>query len=68
MQISRALAAAGLTFIGPSPETLELFGDKAAARKLASECGVPVLEGADQAATLQDAEAFSTGSAPARRS
>ena len=42
---ARALAAAGLTFIGPSPETLELFGDKAAARKLARECGVPVLEG-----------------------
>jgi acetyl/propionyl-CoA carboxylase alpha subunit/acetyl-CoA carboxylase carboxyltransferase component len=55
---ARALAAAGLTFIGPSPETLELFGDKAAARKLARECGVPVLEGADEAATLQDAEAF----------
>ena len=58
---ARALAAAGLTFIGPSPETLELFGDKAAARKLARECDVPVLEGADQAATLQDAETFFDG-------
>ena len=27
---ARAVAAAGLTFIGPSPEALDLFGDKAA--------------------------------------
>ena len=58
---ARAVVAAGLTFIGPSPETLELFGDKTAARKLARDCGVAVLEGADQAATPQDAEAFLDG-------
>jgi len=32
-------------FIGPSPENIRLMGDKAAARKLAMEAGVPVVEG-----------------------
>ena len=29
---ARSCAAAGLIFVGPSPESLDLFGDKAAAR------------------------------------
>ena len=36
---ARACAAAGITFVGPSPEALELFGDKAAARVLAEQPG-----------------------------
>lgn len=44
---ARACADAGLTFVGPAPEALALFGDKAAAKALARETGVPVLaEGA----------------------
>ncbi|NBF01956.1 carbamoyl-phosphate synthase large subunit [Pseudomonas sp. Fl5BN2] len=50
--------AAGLTFIGPAPEVLQLFGDKAAARALAEDCGVPVLGGINQQVTLQQAAAF----------
>jgi acetyl/propionyl-CoA carboxylase alpha subunit/acetyl-CoA carboxylase carboxyltransferase component len=42
---ARACAAAGLTFVGPSPEALETFGDKAAARALAAKNGVPLLAG-----------------------
>jgi acetyl/propionyl-CoA carboxylase alpha subunit/acetyl-CoA carboxylase carboxyltransferase component len=41
----RACAQAGLVFIGPSPEVLEVFGDKAAARALAARLGVPSLAG-----------------------
>ena len=42
-----ACAAAGLTFVGPSPEALALFGDKVRARALATEVGVPVVAGSD---------------------
>ena len=55
---ARACAGAGLTFVGPSPETLELFGDKGRARALARQCGVPVLAGTDGRTTLQEARAF----------
>ena len=44
---ARRCAEAGLTFVGPSPELLELFGDKVAARELARRCSVPVLAGTD---------------------
>jgi acetyl/propionyl-CoA carboxylase alpha subunit/acetyl-CoA carboxylase carboxyltransferase component len=55
---ARACAEAGLTFVGPTPETLELFGDKGRARGLAQQCGVPVLPGTDGATTLDQAQAF----------
>src|SRR5262249_5540345 len=54
---ARACAAAGITFIGPAPETLDLFGDKSAARALAEECGVPVLRGT-KTASLKEIERF----------
>ena len=58
---ARACAEAGLTFIGPSPETLALFGDKARARALSREAGAPVLPGTDGATTLEEATAFLAG-------
>ncbi|WP_293675917.1 carboxyl transferase domain-containing protein [uncultured Phenylobacterium sp.] len=61
---ARACAAAGLTFVGPSPETLELFGDKGRARALAQQCGVPVLAGTDGPTTLAEAEAFFAANGP----
>ncbi len=39
--------AAGLTFIGPNPQSIALTGDKLAARRIADEAGVPVLPGCD---------------------
>src|SRR5271169_6455400 len=45
---SRACAKAGLTFVGPTPELLELLGDKTMARRLASSAGVPVLPGTER--------------------
>jgi pyruvate carboxylase len=44
---ARACRDAGITFVGPPPDVLELFGDKVAARKLAVEAGLPVLPGTD---------------------
>ena len=51
-------AKAGIAFVGPSMEILEVFGDKAAARDLAQRNGVPVLPGSDGAADGSTAEAF----------
>lgn len=42
---AEACARAGLTFVGPSPAALTLFGDKAAARVRAAELEVPLLAG-----------------------
>ncbi|THD77143.1 MAG: carbamoyl-phosphate synthase large subunit [Phenylobacterium sp.] len=58
---ARVCEAAGLSFVGPTPETLELFGDKARARALAQQCEVPVLPGADGPTTLDEARAFLKG-------
>ncbi|MET8758955.1 carboxyl transferase domain-containing protein [Lentzea sp. NPDC004782] len=43
---ARACAERGLTFVGPSPEVLELLGDKQRARSLAASLGIPVLDAA----------------------
>jgi len=42
---ARAAAAAGLTWIGPNPDTIDAMGDKARARQIAQDSGVPVLPG-----------------------
>jgi len=48
----------GLTFIGPSPKVLSIFGDKARARALAERFGVPVLAGTPGPATLEEVREF----------
>jgi acetyl-CoA/propionyl-CoA carboxylase, biotin carboxylase, biotin carboxyl carrier protein len=40
-----ACADAGLVFVGPGPEAMALLGDKATARVVAAEAGVPTLPG-----------------------
>ena len=42
---AQACVQAGIAFIGPTAEQLALFGDKARARALAEECGVPLMPG-----------------------
>ena len=42
---ARMCQKCGITFIGPQPETIELMGDKANARKTAAAAGVPVIPG-----------------------
>jgi acetyl-CoA/propionyl-CoA carboxylase biotin carboxyl carrier protein len=44
---ARAVAAAGLTWIGPPPEAIELMGDKGAAKRAAAAAGVPVVPAGD---------------------
>jgi acetyl/propionyl-CoA carboxylase alpha subunit/acetyl-CoA carboxylase carboxyltransferase component len=55
---ARACATAGLVFVGPSPEVLDVFGDKAKARALAQRHGVPVLAGTAGPADLEAVETF----------
>ncbi|HEX2099206.1 MAG TPA: biotin carboxylase N-terminal domain-containing protein, partial [Candidatus Synoicihabitans sp.] len=45
---ARACAKAGLIFVGPRPELLEMMGDKTAARALAKKINVPVLPGTEE--------------------
>ena len=49
--LARACKKAGIAFIGPTAELLELLGDKTAARNLAASAGVPVLPGTKQPVT-----------------
>ena len=58
MDFAQACAHAGLTFIGPTPDQLALFGDKVRARALATGHGVPVLPATSGTATLEQAQAF----------
>jgi acetyl-CoA carboxylase biotin carboxylase subunit len=39
--------ACSITFIGPSPEAIRLMGDKAQARQIAKQAGVPVVPGSE---------------------
>ncbi|WP_048439180.1 carboxyl transferase domain-containing protein [Caenimonas sp. SL110] len=55
---ARRARAAGIAFIGPSQEALQLFGDKAQARRFAAECGVPIPAGTQGSTTLEQARAF----------
>ncbi len=51
---ARACAAAGITFIGPKPELLELMGDKVAARALCQKLSIPTLPGTEDPVTDRD--------------
>ena len=42
---ARAVEAAGLVWIGPTPEAIELLGDKISARRLAEKVGAPLVAG-----------------------
>lgn len=51
---ARACEEAGIKFIGPSSDTIDKMGNKAAARKLMVEAGVPVVPGSE--GFVKDAE------------
>ncbi|MFT3938698.1 carboxyl transferase domain-containing protein [Rhodopseudomonas sp.] len=56
--LARRCAEEGITFVGPSPEALRLFGDKVAAKELAKRCGVPIIAGTVGPSTLEEVQAF----------
>ena len=53
-----ACARQGVVFVGPSVETLESFGDKTRARRLAHDAGLPILAGTDGPVDIEGARAF----------
>jgi acetyl/propionyl-CoA carboxylase alpha subunit len=46
-EFAAAVEAAGLVFVGPTPEALRLGGDKLEAKRIAEEAGVPVVPTGD---------------------
>ncbi len=57
-QLARRCAEEKIVFVGPSPEALDLFGDKAKAKALAKKCGVPIIAGTSGATSLEETKAF----------
>lgn len=60
----RKVTAAGIKFIGPSPESMTLMGDKTGSKRKMEEVGVPLIpgyHGDDQSASLLKKEAAKIG-------
>ena len=55
---ARRCEAAGIAFVGPRPEALELFGNKTSARRFATSHDIPVVAGTDGPTSLEEAKAF----------
>ncbi|MFI9830052.1 5-oxoprolinase/urea amidolyase family protein [Streptomyces sp. NPDC051913] len=56
-EFARRCEAAGIVFVGPTPEQLELFGAKHTARAAAETAGVPLAPGTGLLASLEEARA-----------
>lgn len=58
-EFARRCAEVGITFIGPSADLIDKFGDKVEARKIAIAAGIPVIPGTPEPIeTLQEAMLF----------
>ena len=55
---ARAVVDAGLIWVGPPADAIDLMGDKARAKTCARDAGVPTIPGAEGEATLEDIRAF----------
>lgn len=58
-ELARRCQKAGITFVGPTPELLEMFGDKVTAKQVAREAGVQPIPGKDKpVVNLAELQAF----------
>ncbi len=53
---AQAVEEAGFTFVGPSARSIELMGDKAAARGVADRSGVPIVPGTPEPVDVRQAK------------
>src|SRR5919112_1085224 len=60
-ELARACQAAGITFIGPPPEVLELAGNKVRALQAAREAGIPVLASSAPSSDIDELVAAAEG-------
>src|SRR5690349_18843939 len=61
-EFARAVTAAGLTFIGPTPDAMHVMGSKTSARLAAVDAGVPIVPG-----TVEPLASFEEASATAEK-
>jgi acetyl-CoA/propionyl-CoA carboxylase, biotin carboxylase, biotin carboxyl carrier protein len=54
-EMARACDEAGITWIGPPPEAIEMMGSKTRAREIMEEAGVPIVPGSTEVAPDIDA-------------
>ena len=64
---ARAVESAGLVFVGPDSDTIAALGDKLAARRLATDAGVPVVPGTLAPAAVDRADGIDVLAAEAER-
>lgn len=58
-EFAEAVLAAGLAWVGPSPDVIRALGDKIEARRIAASVGAPLVRGSEGSlASAQDAVAF----------
>ncbi|MEM9722030.1 MAG: biotin carboxylase N-terminal domain-containing protein, partial [Bacteroidota bacterium] len=50
-EFARKVEAAGITFIGPSPEAIEIMGDKLSAKEAVKAYDIPMVPGIEEAIT-----------------
>jgi acetyl-CoA carboxylase biotin carboxylase subunit len=58
---AQAVEGAGLIFVGPTPETIRIMGNKSLARETAAKAGVPTVPGSDGVVETLDDAAASAG-------
>ena len=57
-EFARRCAEEGITYVGPSVENLDLFGDKGRARAAAEAADIPIMKGIDEPVSVEEAHEF----------
>jgi acetyl-CoA carboxylase biotin carboxylase subunit len=58
---AQACVDVGITWVGPSPDSIRTMGDKVQARRLVAEAGIPVVPGSEEVTSQRKAASAATG-------